>query len=63
VFVSGNDAGSKKTVSELLRSFGWQDIVDLGDITTARGAEMLLPLWVRVWGATQNPMFSFKLVR
>lgn len=63
VFVSGNDAGAKATVTELLRSFGWQDIVNLGDITTARGTEMMVALWVRVWTATQNPMFSFKLVR
>lgn len=63
VFVSGNDAGAKEAVQKLLESFDWQDIVDLGDITTARGTEMMLPIWVRVWGATKNPMFSFKLVR
>jgi predicted dinucleotide-binding enzyme len=63
VFVSGNDAAAKQTVTKLLESFGWRDIFDLGDITTARGTEMILPIWVRVWGATKNPMFSFKLVR
>jgi hypothetical protein len=63
VFVSGNDAAAKETVTGLLHSFGWKDIVDLGDITTARGTEMMLPIWARVWVATQNPMFSFKLVR
>ena len=63
VFVSGDDAGAKQTVRELLRSFGWEDIVDLGDITTARGTEMMLPIWARVFVATGNPMFSFKLVR
>lgn len=63
VFVSGNDAAAKQQVTELLASFGWRDIFDLGDITTARGTEMILPIWVRVWGATKNPMFSFKLVR
>lgn len=63
VFVSGNDASAKTSVTELLQSFGWQDIVDLGDITTARGTEMMLPIWARVWVATGNPMFSFKLVR
>lgn len=63
VFVSGNDASAKETVTELLlKTFGWQDIVDLGDITTSRGTEMMLPIWVRVRGATQNPMFSLKLV-
>ena len=63
VFVSGNDPAAKQRVSELLRSFGWKDIVDLGDITTARGTEMMPPIWLRAWGATGTPMFSFKLVR
>jgi 8-hydroxy-5-deazaflavin:NADPH oxidoreductase len=63
VFVSGNDAAAKATVTELLQGFGWKDIIDLGDITTARGTEMMLPVWVRIWGATKNPMFSFKVVR
>lgn len=63
VFLSGNDAQAKADVATLLRSFGWQDIVDLGDISTARGVEMLLPLWLRVWNAVQTPMFNFKVVR
>jgi predicted dinucleotide-binding enzyme len=63
IFVSGNDPDAKSQVTELLQSFGWQDIVDLGDITTARGTEMMLPIWVRLWGVTRTPMFSFKLVR
>lgn len=63
VFISGNDAGAKAEVAELLRSFGWSDIVDLGDITTARGTEMYLPLWLRIMGATQNPAFNIKVVR
>jgi hypothetical protein len=63
-FLSGNDAPAKARVKELLRSFGWQEseILDLGDITTARGTEMVLPLWVRIWGATQNGAFNFKIV-
>jgi hypothetical protein len=63
VFLSGNDAQAKKTVSELLRSFGWQDIIDLGDISTARGPEMLLAAWLRLYGALATPMFNFKVVR
>lgn len=31
-FVCGNDADAKSRVSELLRTFGWKTIVDLGDI-------------------------------
>lgn len=65
VFVSGNDAEAKATVAGLLKSFGWKDIIDLGDITTARGAEMLMPIWLRLWGAgvLKSPMFNFKVVR
>jgi 8-hydroxy-5-deazaflavin:NADPH oxidoreductase len=63
VFVCGDDAETKAEVTELLRSFGWQDIIDLGDITTARGTEMLMPIWLRLFGALQKPVFNFKIVR
>ena len=63
VFVSGDDAEAKSEVSELLRSFGWTDIIDLGDITTARGTEMLMPIWLRLFGALQKPIFNFRIVR
>jgi predicted dinucleotide-binding enzyme len=63
VFLSGNDAGAKETVTTLLRSFGWKDILDLGDIGTARGVEMYLPVWLRMWSALQIPSFQIKVVR
>ena len=63
VFVSGDDAEAKAEVGELLRSFGWTDIIDLGDITTARGTEMVMPIWLRLFGALQKPVFNFKIVR
>jgi len=63
MFIAGSDAGAKARVVELLHGFGWSDIVDLGDITGARAMEMLLPVWVRLWGVTKTPLFSFKLVR
>jgi predicted dinucleotide-binding enzyme len=63
VFVSGNDAAAKSTAKEILKSFGWIDsnIIDLGDITTARGTEQLLPIWIRLYTVLQNPMFNFKI--
>src|SRR5215207_3725363 len=63
VFVCGDDPEAKAKVTELLGSFGWADIIDLGDITTARGTEMLLPIWLRLFGALQKPVFNFKIVR
>jgi predicted dinucleotide-binding enzyme len=62
--VCGNDAGAKAEVTRILNEwFGWKDVIDLGDITNARGSEMWLPLWVRLYGALQNPMFGLKVVR
>ncbi len=63
IFVSGDDADAKATVVGLLHEFGWTDVIDLGDISTARGAEMLLPMWLRLWNALGTPMFNFKIVR
>jgi predicted dinucleotide-binding enzyme len=63
VFVSGNDAAAKATVTELLESFGHADVIDLGDISTARGTEMLLPVWLRLMGAFGTAAFNFKIVR
>ncbi|WP_310059278.1 NADPH-dependent F420 reductase [Arthrobacter ginsengisoli] len=63
VFVSGNDAAAKEVVGGLLAGFGHRDIIDLGDITTARGAEMVLPIWVRIWGVLGTPAFNFKIAR
>ena len=63
VFMSGDDAAAKDVVAGLLRAMGWSDILDLGDITTARGPEMLLPLWLRVMGALGTPAFQFRIAR
>ena len=63
VFVAGNDGDAKTQVTELLESFGWTDIIDLGDITAARGTEMYLPLWARLYAALGTPMFTIKVVR
>lgn len=64
VYLSGNDADAKLKVKEILKSFGWMDeeMLDLGDITTARGSESVLPIWLRVYMATGNGAFNFKIV-
>jgi 8-hydroxy-5-deazaflavin:NADPH oxidoreductase len=63
VFMSGDDASAKKTVHELLSSFGWTDIIDLGGISTSRAVEMLLPLWLTTFGVLGRTPYNFKIVR
>ena len=62
-FVSGDDAQAKATVVSLLESMGHRDVIDLGDITSARGVEMMMPIWLRLWSSLGTPMFTFKIVR
>lgn len=63
VFVSGNDADAKNTTIEVLTSFGWTDILDLGDIATSRSVELLMPVWMALYGVLGNTPFNFKIAR
>jgi predicted dinucleotide-binding enzyme len=63
IFVSGDDAQAKAAVVALLESFGHDDVIDLGPLETARGTEMLLPIWLRLMGALGTGTFNFKVVR
>ncbi|MEZ5015232.1 MAG: NAD(P)-binding domain-containing protein [Chitinophagales bacterium] len=64
-FICGNDAGAKQVAREMLLSFGWkvETILDLGDITNARGTEMWLALWVRLYGSAGNGAFNMHIVQ
>lgn len=63
-FICGNDTEAKAKVKALLNEFGWRDknLLDLGDISNARGTEAVLPIWLRVWAATKNGAFNFNIV-
>jgi len=66
VYVAGNDASARAQVADWLHEwFGWKQssIIDVGDITAARGLEMLLPHWVRLMVTLGTPMFNFTVAR
>jgi len=63
VFLSGDDAAAKAQAADILHSFGWRDIIDMGGLITARGAEMLLPIWLQLFGTFGQPQYNFKIVR
>lgn len=64
IYVAGNDADAKKQVTDILKNwFKWQAVVDVGDITSARATEMILPIWVRLYGTLQTPLFNFQIVK
>jgi hypothetical protein len=64
ILLSGNDAEAKMQVTAILKDwFGWKNVIDLGDISTARGAEMYLLLWLQLRSALGTPIINFKFVR
>jgi predicted dinucleotide-binding enzyme len=63
IFLSGNDDAAKQDVRALLAGFGWRQIVDLGPIESARAQEMMMPMWLRLWGALGTVDFNWMLTR
>jgi predicted dinucleotide-binding enzyme len=63
MFVAGDDPAAKQQAKDLLREFGWPagSLVDLGDISAARGMEMYLALWLRLWGAVGTPILNVEV--
>jgi predicted dinucleotide-binding enzyme len=66
LFICGNDTAARDEVTGWLSEwFGWKsgNIIDLGDITGARGMEMLMPIWMRLYGIFGHPRFNFHIVK
>lgn len=65
VFVSGDDQGAKDQTAAILGEFGWpaDRIIDLGDITTARGVEMYIGLFSRLFLKYRHVNFNITIVK
>lgn len=63
-FICGNDAQAKEIVKQLLKDMGWKEenILDLGDISAARGAESFLPVWLRIMNSKKSAAFNLRIV-
>ena len=63
VFIASNDEAAKREVTILLQSFGWHDVIDLGDLAACRAMEQLIPLWMRLESKLGGPQFNLSVVR
>lgn len=63
MFVAGEDAEAKETVTHLLRDFGWADVIDLGGIEASREMESLCVLWCRIALPADDWSTAFKVLR
>lgn len=64
VFICGNDQEAKAEVTRILTDwFGWESVIDLGDISHSRGMEMALPLWISLQKKLGTNIFNFRVAR
>lgn len=65
VFICGNADEAKAEVRGLLEGWGWrpETILDLGDLTAARGMEMYVALWLKTFAAVDRELFNVAVVR
>ncbi|MDP1668507.1 NADPH-dependent F420 reductase [Phaeovulum sp.] len=64
LLIAGNSAEAKAKVTTLARqAFGWQGVLDLGDISGARGTEHLMPIWLRLYMTGGSPLVALKVIR
>ena len=62
MFIAGDDDDAKREAAAIIESFGWTDVVDLGDLEVARYLEPLAMVWVTYWARTDARGHAFKLI-
>ncbi len=62
MFICGNDAGAKKSVSAILDQFGWET-ADMGPVEAARSIEPLCMLWCLPGFLRNEWSHAFKLLK
>jgi 8-hydroxy-5-deazaflavin:NADPH oxidoreductase len=63
MFMSGNDQEAKSVVKNFLETLGWKDILDLGGIEKARAQEMMMSMWLSLFGVLDTAHINIKAVR
>jgi predicted dinucleotide-binding enzyme len=63
MFICGDDAAAKATVTDLVKTLGF-DVVDAGPLRQARLLEPLAMLWISLaYAQGQGPNIAFRLMR
>jgi predicted dinucleotide-binding enzyme len=63
MIICGNDREAKRQVVDILGTFGWPSVFDIGGIEEARWLEAFTSLLVRVALALDDFHYAFKLLR
>ena len=62
-FVAGDDEEAKKLVMKFAKDFGWEEIIDIGNIEQAIWLESLAMFWINYGFRNNNWVHAFKLLK
>lgn len=62
MFIAGNSDDAKKTVSEIVKAFGWP-VADMGGIEASRLLEPFAMLWINYYIRNRTGNHAFKLLK
>lgn len=63
LLIAGNDNGAKEKVSIIAKNWGWDDVVDFGDISESYWLETFGMVWIRYAFKNNSWSHAFKLMR
>ncbi|MGE5430934.1 MAG: NADPH-dependent F420 reductase [Syntrophomonadaceae bacterium] len=63
LFICGNDIEAKQTVAHFAEEWGWENIIDMGDISESFYLEALAVLWVHYAFMNNSFTHAFKLLK
>lgn len=63
LFIAGNDEDAKKKVGSFAKDWGWNSIIDMGDISKAFLLEAFAQLWIEYGFKYNNWTHAFKLLK
>lgn len=63
MFICGNEAKAKETVTKIANSFGWPSVIDLGNIDAARLLEPLALTWIIQGFRTNQWNMAWRLLK
>jgi predicted dinucleotide-binding enzyme len=62
LLIAGNDDDAKKLVTEIAESFGWQNVIDMGEIKQSFWLETFAMLWIEFGFKYNHWTHAFKLL-
>lgn len=62
LLIAGDDLDAKKLVTEIAQSFGWQNVIDMGDIKQSFWLETFAMLWIEFGFKYNHWTHAFKLL-